>query len=208
MAVLGVSALVVGVATVAGRATRRGGPAALLVEAVLLAPAFSIRRLAGAAREVERALGAGRLDEARTLTGRHLVSRDTTALSAPEVTSAAVESVAENLTDSVVAPLLAYAAGGLPAAWAYRTLNTADAMWGYRDARYERFGKRVEGQLVDRGGQPEELVAPDTVVRHDALHLRGAEGERPRLVEERRANGPEALDHTGALHNHTHLRRA
>ena len=45
---------------------------------------------------------------------------------------AAIESLAENLSDSVIAPLLAYAAGGLPAAAAYRALNTADAMWGYR----------------------------------------------------------------------------
>jgi adenosylcobinamide-phosphate synthase len=57
------------------------------------------------------------------------------------VASAAIESAAENLVDSVAAPILAYATGGLPAAWAYRALNTADAMWGYRDARYERFGK-------------------------------------------------------------------
>ena len=76
------------------------------------------------------------------------MSRETRGLSAAEVTSATVESVAENFTDSVAAPLLAYAAGGLPAAWAYRALNTADAMWGYRDARYERFGK-VAARLDD-----------------------------------------------------------
>ena len=49
-----------------------------------------------------------------------------------ELSGAAIQSLAENLSDSVVAPLLAYAAGGLPAAAAYRALNTADAMWGYR----------------------------------------------------------------------------
>ena len=57
------------------------------------------------------------------------------------MTSAAIESAAENLVDSIAAPVLAYAVGGLPAAWAYRAVNTADAMWGYRDSRYERFGK-------------------------------------------------------------------
>jgi adenosylcobinamide-phosphate synthase len=57
------------------------------------------------------------------------------------VAGATVESLAENLTDSLTAPLLAYAAGGLPAAWAYRFVNTADAMWGYRTAEFEQLGK-------------------------------------------------------------------
>ena len=69
------------------------------------------------------------------------MSRPTEDLEVDEVASAAIESAAENLVDSVAAPVLAYAAGGLPAAWAYRAVNTADAMWGYRNARYERFGK-------------------------------------------------------------------
>ena len=73
--------------------------------------------------------------------GRDLVSRPTATLAPDEVVSAAIESTAENLVDSIAAPVLAYAVGGLPAAWTYRAVNTADAMWGYRDARYERFGK-------------------------------------------------------------------
>jgi adenosylcobinamide-phosphate synthase len=127
-------------AAIAGSLARRLGPLGVVVEAAALKPAFAIRRLAGAAAEVGAALEAGRLDEGRRLVGHHLVSRPTAILGATEVTSAAVESVAENLADSVAGPLLAYAIGGLPAAWAYRTLNTADAMWGYRDARYARFG--------------------------------------------------------------------
>ena len=69
---------------------------------------------------------------ARALAARDLVSRDTAQLDASELSGAAIQSLAENLSDSVVAPLLAYAAGGLPGAAAYRALNTADAMWGYR----------------------------------------------------------------------------
>jgi adenosylcobinamide-phosphate synthase len=140
-AVLGVTALAAAAGALLGALARRLGRAGTVLEALALKPAFAMRRLAGAAREVETALAAGRLAEARRLVGRHLVSRDTGALAPAEVASAAVESVAENLTDSVAAPLLAYAAGGLAAAWAYRALNTADAMWGYRDARYEAFGK-------------------------------------------------------------------
>ncbi len=134
------AAVCAGAAIVEGLA-RRLGWAGVVLEAVALKPAFAVRRLATAATEVQGSLAAGRLDTARRTVAWHLVSRDTAGLAAGEVASAAVESVAENLTDSVAGPLLAYALGGLPAAWGYRTLNTADAMWGYRDACYERFGK-------------------------------------------------------------------
>jgi adenosylcobinamide-phosphate synthase len=120
---------------------RRLGRAGIVLEALALKPAFAVRRLATAAGEVREALDRGEIDDARRLCGRHLVSRPTAALDGPEVTSAAVESVAENLADSVAGPLLAYALGGLAGAWAYRAVNTADSMWGYRDAPYERFGK-------------------------------------------------------------------
>lgn len=52
-----------------------------------------------------------------------------------------IESLSENLTDSFLAPLLCFALGGLPLAWAYRFVNTADAMIGYRNEAYEFFGK-------------------------------------------------------------------
>ena len=81
---------------------------------------------------MREALEAGDLAAARAGAARDLVSRDTSELDASELSGAAIQSLAENLSDSVVAPLLAYAAGGLPAAAAYRALNTADAMWGYR----------------------------------------------------------------------------
>jgi adenosylcobinamide-phosphate synthase len=113
----------------------------ILLEALALKPAFAVRRLFEAAGDVESALGAGDVATARARLGRDLVSRPTESLASDEVTSAAIESAAENLVDSIAAPILAYAGGGLPAAWAYRAVNTADAMWGYRDGRYERFGK-------------------------------------------------------------------
>jgi adenosylcobinamide-phosphate synthase len=113
----------------------------IALEALAFKPAFALRRLAEATGEVEAALRAGDLASARVRVGRDLVSRSTEDLEADEVASAAIESAAENLVDSVVGPVLAYAAGGLSAAWAYRAVNTADAMWGYRNLRYERFGK-------------------------------------------------------------------
>ena len=120
----------------------------LLLEALILKLAFSLRGLCQAAGGVQRALGAGDLELARTLVGRDLVSRPTDTLSAPLVASAAVESVAENLTDSVVAPLGFYLAFGLPGAYAYRFVNTADAMIGHRDAGHEHLGK-VAARLDD-----------------------------------------------------------
>lgn len=113
----------------------------LLIEAWLLKCAFSIRGLLGAGREVGSLLLAGDLEGARRQVGWRLVSRPTDALARHQVASATVESLAENLTDSLVAPLLFYLAFGLPGAWAYRVVNTADAMLGYREERLEYLGK-------------------------------------------------------------------
>lgn len=137
----GVLLLVVGLAAaVSGMAGRLGWPG-LVLEAALLKCAFSLRGLAGAARGVTAALERGSLEEARRRVGRDLVSRPAEELSAPHVASATVESVAENLTDSVVAPLLFFLLSGMPGAWAYRVVNTADAMWGYREGDLEFLGK-------------------------------------------------------------------
>lgn len=94
-----------------------------------------------AAAEVEAALKSGELDRARWLVGWHLVSRDTSYLSAEEVAGATVESLSENLTDGLVAPVFFYAIGGAPAAWVYRFVNTCDSMLGYRDEEHEWLGK-------------------------------------------------------------------
>ena len=78
---------------------------------------------------------------ARRAVGYHLVSRPTDELDAGKVASATIESVAENLTDSLVAPALFFLVGGLAGAAVYRAVNTADAMIGYRDGALEYFGK-------------------------------------------------------------------
>lgn len=119
-----------------------------LAEAGLLKMTFSVRGLTNAAGGVREALEAGDLAEARRLLGWHLVSRDTSVLSPPQVAAATIESVAENTSDGIVGPLLSYALGGLPAALAYRFINTADAMLGYRDSDREWLGK-VPARLDD-----------------------------------------------------------
>jgi adenosylcobinamide-phosphate synthase len=67
-----------------------------------------------------------------------LVSREVSALTKDQVRESAIETLAENLNDSVVAPLFWFAVAGLPGAALYRFANTADAMWGYRGARQGR----------------------------------------------------------------------
>lgn len=95
----------------------------------LLKPLFSLRMLLGEVRAVEASLGRD-LEEARARLSR-IVSRPTEDLSPEEVREAALESLAENLSDSLLAPLLYYALFGLAGAALYRYANTADAMWGY-----------------------------------------------------------------------------
>ncbi|MDH2416028.1 cobalamin biosynthesis protein [Nocardioides sp. CER19] len=70
----------------------------------------------------------------------HLVGRDTSALDESQIARAVVESVAENTSDAVVAPLVWGAVAGVPGLLGYRAANTLDAMIGHRSARYERFG--------------------------------------------------------------------
>jgi len=107
--------------------------ATLVSMAVLLKPLLAWRMLRREVVGVEAALATS-LDAGRAQLAR-LVSRDVTALSEDEVRESAIESLAENLNDSVVAPLFWFVLLGLPGAAVYRFANTADAMWGYRGER-------------------------------------------------------------------------
>ena len=83
---------------------------------------------------VDRSLDEGRKQVAR------IVGRDTSQLSAQEIRTAALETLAENLSDGVIAPLFWLAIGGVPAMVAYKMVNTLDSMIGYRTERYKDFG--------------------------------------------------------------------
>ncbi len=106
---------------------------------LLLSTTFAVMGLARAGAAVRLAMDANDMDGARHEL-RNLVSRDPSSLSPPLVAAAAIESVAENTTDSYIAPWLAFAVLGLPGAFAYRAVNTLDSMIGYR-GRYEYLGK-------------------------------------------------------------------
>jgi adenosylcobinamide-phosphate synthase len=141
-----VGAMCVGVvATVVQAAMVQWLPAWVLAMALALAlkPLFAWRMLHDEVLAVEAALGVS-LDAGRAQLAR-LVSRNVCALSEREVRESAIESLAENLNDSLVAPLFWFVLLGLPGAAVYRFANTADAMWGYRGERNGRdwtwFGK-------------------------------------------------------------------
>ncbi len=136
------SALVTGIGILLNKLfARLPGPLGWLAEAAILKSTFSLKGLDHAAGEVQSALEAGDLLESRRLASWHLVSRDTSQLNESQVAAAAIESVAENTSDGIMAPLFYYRLGGLPAALAYRFANTCDSMLGYRDAKREWLGK-------------------------------------------------------------------
>jgi adenosylcobinamide-phosphate synthase len=111
----------------------------IVAGAWLLKSAFALRELGRAAMRVVKPLEAGNLAEAR-LALRSLCSRDPSDLSREELLAATIESLAENASDSVVAPLCYFLLLGVPGAVAYRAINTLDAMIGYR-GRFEALGK-------------------------------------------------------------------
>ena len=135
-----VPALFGGVAWVAANGLRELGPVPYVLGAtVLLTTTFAVKGLAQAAIGVRDAMDEGSIGEARHGL-RSLVSRDANSLDQSFASAAAIESVAENTTDSYIGPWLAFALLGLPGAFAYRAVNTLDSMIGYR-GKYEYLGK-------------------------------------------------------------------
>ncbi len=112
---------------------------AFVLETVLSYQCLAARALRDESMKVFHALKTGTLDEARRAVSM-IVGRDTGRLDETGVVRAAVETVAENTSDGVIAPLLFLALGGAPLGIAYKSVNTMDSMVGYRNERYERFG--------------------------------------------------------------------
>jgi len=124
---------------VAQRATRGRPVAETAIVAVATWAVLGGRSLAGEGLVMQRLLEKDDLAGARDRLG-HLCARDATGLPAGELARASVESLAENTSDAVVAPLLWGAVAGVPGLLGYRAVNTLDAMVGYRSERYLRFG--------------------------------------------------------------------
>lgn len=114
--------------------------AGLAVESILCWQVLATRSLVKEAKKVGQPLLRGDLPEARRAVSM-IVGRDTESLSAEGVTKAAVETVAENTSDGIVAPLLFLFLGGAPLGIAYKAVNTMDSMIGYIDEPYTYFGR-------------------------------------------------------------------
>lgn len=106
---------------------------------LLAATTLALRGLNDAAAVVITDLEEGNLEKARHDLSR-IVGRDTAHLSESACTKATIETIAENLSDGVIAPLFWFVVGGLPLAMAYKAVNTLDSMIGYRNERYRHFG--------------------------------------------------------------------
>ena len=100
-----------------------------------LAGTTLIREVRAVFKAVDRSLEEGRKQVAR------IVGRETSGLSAQEIRTAALETLAENLSDGVIAPLFWLMVGGIPGMAAYKMVNTLDSMIGYRTERYKDFGR-------------------------------------------------------------------
>lgn len=166
--------------------------AAGLLTACLLKPVFSFRNLIKAGKEVQQCLIKNDLSEARRLVAWHLVSRDTSELTKNQVASAVIESLAENITDSFLAPLLFFSIGGLPAAWFYRFVNTADSMIAYHTPELEYFGKSAARLDDILNWLPARLAGFILVIAAGLLRLKWKSAWHIMQTQNRRTSSPNA----------------
>jgi adenosylcobinamide-phosphate synthase len=114
-------------------------PAGVLATALLASTLIAQRSLHRHVADVAVTLGKGDIGAARVSVS-HIVGRDTGTLDAAGISRAAIESLAENFSDGIVAPVLWLAIAGLPGAALYKAINTADSMIGHRTPRHAAFG--------------------------------------------------------------------
>ena len=126
----------------------KAGPGiGLAGESFLCYQLLAVKGLKSESMKVYQALRHGTIEEARHAVSM-IVGRDTQYLDDAGVTKAAVETVAENLSDGVIAPLLFMAVGGAPVGYFYKAVNTMDSMVGYKDEKYLYIG-RIPAKLDD-----------------------------------------------------------
>ena len=143
--VLGVSLAAAGAGVLIG-ALSSAAPAGAAVEAIVASTLIAYRSLHDHVSAVTRGLQLG-IGEARAAVA-HIVGRDPESLDPPAVARAAMESLAENFADAVVAPIFWYVLLGLPGLLAYKAINTLDSMIAHRDPRHLHFG-RIAARVDD-----------------------------------------------------------
>ena len=132
--------------------------------AILLAQRSLVVHVAAVARALRASPEAGREAVAR------IVGRDTRDMDAAQIARAAIESAAENLSDGVIAPIFWFAVAGLPGMMAYKVVNTADSMIGYRTPRHAEFGWAAARLDDAMNWIPARLTALALLASHGALH--------------------------------------
>ncbi len=129
------------------------------INSILFFYALSNRNLIDEALKVERKVTRNKLEDARRQLSQ-IVGRDTSQLSFHQIRMATLETMSENLSDGIVAPIFFYAIGGIPLMMAYKMINTLDSMIGYKNDRYEQFGW-FAARILDDGANfiPARLTA-------------------------------------------------
>jgi adenosylcobinamide-phosphate synthase len=190
----------------------------LVLEAVCVAILLAQKSLSDHVGAVSQGLRQGGLAGGRQAVSM-IVGRDPETLDAPAVSRAAIESLAENFSDGVVAPVLWYLVFGLPGLFAYKMINTADSMIGHRNERYEDFGKAA-ARLDDVANWPAARlsavllcagallrIGSDAMMRAALVCRRdgSGHGRSPRPVARRSA---QLWRHRGGRHAHQRHRSA
>lgn len=206
-----VTAVLVGLATLVGIGIERAvpmGPFGFVIQALLASSLVAARSLYDHVAAISEAFGVGGIFAARLMLGR-IVGRETDKLDEAGIARAGIESLAENTSDGVVAPLFWGALLGLPGLCAYKAINTLDSMIGHRSERYEAFGKvaarlddlvnlipaRLTGLLFVLGSMSRQALR--TMMR-DARHHRSPNAGWPEAAMAgalgRRLAGPRSYD--------------
>ncbi len=157
-----------------------GLPFGILVTAILASTLLAQRSLHRHVADVALALETDGVEAGRRAVAL-IVGRDTAALDAAGVGRAAIESLAENFSDGVVAPVLYLAIAGLPGAALYKAINTADSMIGHRTPRYEAFGFAA-ARLDDLVNLPASRLAALLLVAAACLRSDASAGDAWRAV--------------------------
>ena len=151
-------------------------PIAIALLAILASTLLAQRSLFQHVRAVEQALHTG-LPAGRAAIA-HIVGRNPATLDAPGIARAAIESLAENFADGVVAPALWCAIAGLPGIALYKAINTADSMIGHRTPRHEAFGWAA-ARLDDIVNLPASRLAALLLLTAATLHRLASRGANP-----------------------------
>ena len=162
-----------------------------VISILILYTTFAIKDLRNHAFEVYTALNKGSLQEARDKLSK-MVGRDTSTLNEEEVSRACVESVAENTVDGITAPLFFAFLAGPVGAMVYKTINTMDSMFGYKNSRYLLFGS-VPARLDDLFNYlPARITAPLTSLSAAILKMNPRKSFKVMVRDGRKHASPNA----------------